>query len=184
METNSGRCPLWRFTYPHRGGGPPAGNGGRCGDEGGGGGGGSGGGGGGGSDGGGRAAGGDDSTTAAEGSAESAWDAWVEVIILPPSLLQNEPPGHGLQCRCQLPLALGYARTIHKSQGCTLSGETLNPAGIFADGQAYVALSRPVSDATRGGLGRCVSDACCSPTSRCPLRFSRSRARNATRRKR
>ncbi len=43
----------------------------------------------------------------------------------------------------QFPLALGWAMTIHKSQGVSLDALTVNLGdGAFAEGQTYVALSR------------------------------------------
>ncbi|KAH8070211.1 hypothetical protein JL720_11765 [Aureococcus anophagefferens] len=41
-----------------------------------------------------------------------------------------------------MPLKLGYAVTIHKSQGMSLDHATISTSGCFAEGQAYVALSR------------------------------------------
>nr|AWJ76665.1 helicase-2 [Lymantria dispar multiple nucleopolyhedrovirus] len=43
-----------------------------------------------------------------------------------------------------LPLAYGWAVTIHKAQGMTLKNLIVYPACVFAPGQAYVALSRTV----------------------------------------
>lgn len=42
----------------------------------------------------------------------------------------------------QIPLSLAWGITIHKAQGMTLSEVSISMQRIFADGQAYVALSR------------------------------------------
>lgn len=42
----------------------------------------------------------------------------------------------------QFPMKLGWAITIHKSQGMTLDEVNIDPTGCFAHGQLYVAVSR------------------------------------------
>jgi len=49
---------------------------------------------------------------------------------------------HILASRKQIPLAVAYAISVHKSQGLTLDHSIVDCAGIFTTGQLYVALSR------------------------------------------
>jgi len=49
---------------------------------------------------------------------------------------------HILASRTQVPLAVAYSISIHKSQGLTISHLVVDCTGIFTTGQLYVALSR------------------------------------------
>ncbi|WVN90430.1 uncharacterized protein L203_105666 [Cryptococcus depauperatus CBS 7841] len=55
------------------------------------------------------------------------------------------PAGHPEATRHQIPLILAWALTIHKSQGQTIERVRIDLEKTFAEGQAYVAISRAVS---------------------------------------
>ena len=77
-----------------------------------------------------------------------------EEVVLP-ALFDDELVGQGVAYIMQIPLELGYAVTIHKSQGMSLDAATVSCSGYFAEGQAYVALSR-VTGASALALARPV----------------------------
>jgi ATP-dependent DNA helicase PIF1 len=56
----------------------------------------------------------------------------------------HDADGNIIFAYTQFPLALGFAITIHKAQGCSLEKVSVSLSGHFSGGMSYVALSRCV----------------------------------------
>ena len=64
------------------------------------------------------------------------------VETITPHMFEEEVVGYGLASRVQIPLRLAWALSIHKSQGMTIDAVKIDTSKVFAEGQAYVAISR------------------------------------------
>merc|ERR1712228_940192 len=79
------------------------------------------------------------------------------VQVDPVAYLHSGAAGSGVLSRLQLPLKLGWALTVHRAQGCTLSRAEIQLENAFDCGQVYVALSRVKSLAGLWIRGRPVT---------------------------
>ena len=68
-----------------------------------------------------------------------------EPLVIRPEHFTLSQGGAVVAARSQLPLAHGWALSIHKSQGMTLERVQLSLGRVFECGQMYVALSRATS---------------------------------------
>ena len=73
------------------------------------------------------------------------FDCGVSQILEPADFFQGG--GSGSLTRWQIPVKLGWALTVHRAQGMTISRVEIHVDGAFACGQAYVALSRATGTA-------------------------------------
>jgi ATP-dependent DNA helicase PIF1 len=67
------------------------------------------------------------------------------LLVMPEEWKIELPSGEVQAQRAQLPLILAWALSIHKAQGQTLERVKIDLKRVFENGQAYVALSRAVS---------------------------------------
>jgi hypothetical protein len=68
-----------------------------------------------------------------------------EEQAIEPATFSQSVGGAGAMSRKQLPLKLGWALTVHRAQGMTLTRAEVDLDGAFECGQSYVALSRVTS---------------------------------------